>query len=167
VIDDLTKVLAVGDAVEVRQVKHERPGVEYRAEVVFCDERHLIVVATWVQTVDIGYVVFEEGDRSIEHYWTDQWYAIWEVHGRFGLKGWYCNVARPIHVDGLAVTSIDLELDLWVSADSRTIVRLDEDEFEASGLADRDPDAAHHARAALDHLERVAHQGIDKLASIP
>jgi len=50
----------------------------------------------------------------------------------------------------------DLDLDLWVSADRSAVLRLDEDEFAASGLAGRDPEAAAAAVAALDELERLA-----------
>ncbi|MGW3406905.1 DUF402 domain-containing protein, partial [Streptomyces zhihengii] len=46
--------------------------------------------------------------------------------------------------------------DLWVSADGGEVLRLDEDEFAASGLAERDPDAAAAAVRALDGLELLA-----------
>ena len=52
--------------------------------------------------------------------------------------------------------SVALDLDLWASADSRTIVRLDEEEFAASGLANTDPASAALALDALDELERFA-----------
>lgn len=50
----------------------------------------------------------------------------------------------------------DLDLDLWRSADGGDVRRLDEDEFAASGLAERDPEAASAAVSALDELERLA-----------
>ncbi|MBO0517929.1 DUF402 domain-containing protein, partial [Streptomyces beijiangensis] len=53
----------------------------------------------------------------------------------------------------------DLDLDLWVSADHSEIIRLDEDEFEESGLAERDPKAASRAVQALDELELLAQRG--------
>ncbi|MGC5412644.1 DUF402 domain-containing protein, partial [Streptomyces sp. DT225] len=75
------------------------------------------------------------------------------------LKGWYCDVTRPAVLrDGELVVE-DLDLDLWVSADRTEILRLDEDEFAASGLAGRDPEAAKAAAAALDELERLARSG--------
>jgi len=84
-----------------------------------------------------------------------------------GLKGWYCDVARPAVVgDGTLVVE-DLDLDLWVSADRRTILRLDEDEFAASGLSERDPAAGAKARAALDELERLARDSFPGLAVPP
>ncbi|MFD4610738.1 DUF402 domain-containing protein [Streptomyces sp. NPDC058440] len=52
----------------------------------------------------------------------------------------------------------DLDLDLWRSADGTDVRRLDEDEFEASGLARTDPGAAAAALAALDELEGLARE---------
>lgn len=51
----------------------------------------------------------------------------------------------------------DLDLDLWVSADGSSVLRLDEDEFAESGLATTDPEAAAQAVRALDTLDRQAH----------
>ena len=57
------------------------------------------------------------------------------------------------------MTVEDLDLDLWVSADGKEILRLDEDEFAESGLAERDPAAAEQAERALDDLELLARSG--------
>lgn len=54
------------------------------------------------------------------------------------------------------MVSEDLDLDLWVSADGRTMLRLDEDEFSAAGLTDTDPVSAARAWEALAELERLA-----------
>lgn len=75
------------------------------------------------------------------------------------LKGWYCDITRPAVVRDGAVVVEDLDLDLWVSADGGTVLRLDEDEFAESGLADRDPEAADRAVQALDELELLAKLG--------
>ncbi|GAA3109744.1 hypothetical protein GCM10020254_64690 [Streptomyces goshikiensis] len=56
--------------------------------------------------------------------------------------------------DGILVE--DLDLDLWVSADGATVIRLDEDEFAASGLPETDPAAAAAALAALVALDEQA-----------
>src|SRR5690606_31105445 len=109
---------------------------------------------------DLGFVRFEHGDVFTEHYWRDRWYSVKQVHAADGaLKGWYCDVTRPVRVHEGVLVAHDLDLDLWASADGRTIVRLDEEDFLASGLAERDPDAAARARAALDELERLARAG--------
>lgn len=69
------------------------------------------------------------------------------------LKGWYCDVTRPAVRDDTVLTVEDLDLDLWCSADGATVVRLDEDEFEASALQTTDPEAARSARESLNTLE--------------
>ena len=42
-------------------------------------------------------IVFAEGDRFLEAYWSDRWYNIFEIHSRVDdtIKGWYCNVSQP------------------------------------------------------------------------
>ena len=52
-----------------------------------------------------------------------------------------------------------------MSADGTDVLRLDEDEFAESGLAERDPQAAAAAVAALDELEALATVG-DGLESL-
>ena len=148
-----------GDTVEVRLVKPNPPDIVYPAVVVADDGNHLIVRAPWVEPEarDIGFAVFEPGDLFTEHYWRDRWYSVKEVRAADGrIKGWYTDVARPVRIDGRTIVSDDLYLDLWVSSDRRTVLRLDEDEFEESDLGDADPEAARAARDALDRLARAA-----------
>jgi uncharacterized protein len=81
-------------------------------------------------------VVLKTNDRFVEFYYTDRWYNIFAIHDRDDdqIKGWYCNLGRPLVWEGPGVISyIDLALDLWVTADGQQFV-LDEDEFEALGL---------------------------------
>ena len=47
--------------------------------------------------------------------------------------------------------------------DARTVLRLDEDEFQASGISETDAVAAAQARNALDELERLAGGGFADL----
>jgi predicted RNA-binding protein associated with RNAse of E/G family len=146
---------AQGSTVQVVLRKHERQGATYPARVLLATPSRLIVAAVWTETVITEDFMFEPGDRSIEHYWLDRWYAIWQVHSPTGaLKGWYCNIARPASVTGVSIVSEDLELDLWRPANGRA-VRLDEDEFAARGLARDDPTAAEYARMALDELDAL------------
>ncbi|WP_308012042.1 DUF402 domain-containing protein [Actinacidiphila acidipaludis] len=144
----------------VRLVKAGREKVRYDARVLGDDGVRVTVEAPWSlpTTRDFGFVRFEPGDVFTEHYWRDRWYAVKEVrdaHG--GLKGWYCDITRPVvaTADG-ALVSEDLDLDLWRSADGSDVRRLDEDEFAAGGLAERDPLAAARAAGALDELEALA-----------
>ncbi|GGT41253.1 DUF402 domain-containing protein [Streptomyces purpureus] len=150
-------------SVEVVLVKGTRTKIRYPAELVADDGTRLTVRAPWAAegVRDFGFVRFEPGDVFLEHYWRDRWYAVKEVRAADGsLKGWYCDITRPAAVAGGEVVVEDLDLDLWVSADGSQILRLDEDEFEASGLAAADPQAAARAREALDELEFLARDGL-------
>ncbi|MEE1669554.1 DUF402 domain-containing protein [Streptomyces sp. WAC07094] len=148
--------------VEVVLVKVGRTKIRYPAEPLHDDGTRIAVRAPWAAAVvrDFGFVRLEPGDVLTEYYWRDRWYAVKEVRdGQGMLKGWYCDITRPATVSAGEVTVEDLDLDLWRSADGRTVVRLDEDEFAASGLAVTDPQAAAAAVRALDELELLARGG--------
>jgi predicted RNA-binding protein associated with RNAse of E/G family len=152
-------VLVADDRVSVRLVKPNHTDVVYDVEVLSDDGNHIVVRGPWAkpEAFDAGFAIFEPGDVFTEHYWRDRWYSVKEVRAADGrLKGWYTDIARPVRLKGGAIVSEDLDLDLWVSADRQTILRLDEDEFEASGLEARDPAAATQARQALDALVDLA-----------
>lgn len=147
---------------DVVLVKAGRTKIRYAAELLFDDGTRLAVRAPWAGdgVRDFGFVRFERGDVFTEYYWRDRWYAVKEVRDAAGtLKGWYCDITRPATVSGTELVVEDLDLDLWRSADGTDVRRLDEDEFEESGLAESDPVAAAAAVAALDELERLAREG--------
>ncbi|MFF4348194.1 DUF402 domain-containing protein [Streptomyces sp. NPDC001530] len=149
-------------SLEVVLVKYGRTKISYPADLVDDDGTRVIVRAPWAGDAarDFGFVRFEQGDVSTEYYWRDRWYAVKEVRDAEGvLKGWYCDITRPATVSRGELVVEDLDLDLWRSADGRTVLRLDEDEFAASGLATTDPAAAAAAENALDELERLAREG--------
>ncbi|MET8509137.1 DUF402 domain-containing protein [Streptomyces sp. NPDC004787] len=161
---------AASAEVEIALVKAGRTKIRYPAELLADDGVRLTVRAPWAApgVRDFGFVRFEPGDVFTEHYWRDRWYAVKEVRSGDGvLKGWYCDVTRPAAVaaDGARVVVEDLDLDLWVSADGSEVLRLDEDEFAASGLAASDPEAASRAVRALDELERLGRDGLVRLLS--
>jgi hypothetical protein len=158
----MSTLLSPGARTVVRLVKADREKVRYDARVLRDDGVRVTVTAPWsLPTVrDFGFVRFEPGDIFTEHYWRDRWYAVKEVRAGSGaLKGWYCDVTRPVVVSGGVLVSEDLDLDLWLSADGSDVRRLDEDEFAAGGLAGRDPRAAGAAQRALDELEELARTG--------
>ena len=66
--------------------------------------------------IDLGYAVFERGDRFIVWFFTKRWYSIYQVHAHVDdtLKGWYCNITRPAHIANSEIHTVDLALDLWV-----------------------------------------------------
>lgn len=135
--------------------------VTYSGELISVDDGHLLIHARWERPrLDLGYLVFEPSDHFYEHFYTDRWFNIFEVRGEAGaLKGWYCNITRPAQLTGDVVTSEDLELDLFVSPDRQTRLRLDLDEFDARDLASSEPATYTAALAALDQLERMAREG--------
>ncbi|WP_406380465.1 DUF402 domain-containing protein [Streptomyces sp. NBC_01618] len=146
-------------ALTVALVKAGRTKIRYLAVVVRDDGNRVTVRAPWAApgVRDFGFVRFEPGDVFTEHYWRNHWFAVKEVRTGAGeLKGWYCDVTRPAVLRDGELRVEDLDLDLWVSADGTSVLRLDEDEFEESGLAERDPAAAGAARRALDELEHLA-----------
>ncbi|WP_369238905.1 DUF402 domain-containing protein [Streptomyces sp. R21] len=147
---------------DVVLVKAGRTKIRYPAELLADDGTRITVRAPWAGdgVRDFGFVRFEPGDVFTEYYWRDRWYAVKEVRDAEGvLKGWYCDITRPATVTGGELVVEDLDLDLWRSADGTAVLRLDEDEFEASGLSATDPQAAAAAQNALDTLERLAHEG--------
>ncbi|MFF7980928.1 DUF402 domain-containing protein [Streptomyces sp. NPDC007901] len=148
--------------VDVVLVKAGRTKIRYPAEPLHDDGTRITVRAPWAGDVtrDFGFVRFEQGDVFTEFYWRDRWYAVKEVRAADGtLKGWYCDITRPATLTGTELVVEDLDLDLWRSADGTDVRRLDEDEFAESGLAERDPEAAAAAVAALDTLETLAREG--------
>ncbi|TXS28980.1 DUF402 domain-containing protein [Streptomyces sp. ms191] len=156
-------------SVEVVLTKAGRTKIRYPADVVSDDGHRLTVRAPWAAegVRDFGFVRFEPGDVFVEHYWRDRWYAVKEVRSADGtLKGWYCDVTRPAAIDGDEVVVEDLDLDLWVSADGSEVLRLDEDEFAASGLTAADPEAAACAVVALDELEVLGREGLVDLLGV-
>jgi hypothetical protein len=144
---------------DVVLVKGGRTKIRYDAELLGDDGTRVAVRAPWAGdgVRDFGFVRFEPGDVFTEYYWRDRWYSVKEVRDATGtLKGWYCDITRPATLHGAELVVEDLDLDLWRSADGTDVRRLDEDEFAESGLADRDPQAAAAALAALDELEALA-----------
>jgi len=94
-----------------------------------------------------------KGDRFIETYFTNRWYNIFEIYenGAQSPKGWYCNVATPVEIDGNIISYKDLALDLLVFPNGRQLV-LDEDEFEVLDLS---PKMASKAKLALGELQAL------------
>lgn len=136
--------------------------ISYSGEVLHAEVGYVLVRARWERPrLDLGYVVFEPGDRFDEHFYTERWYNIFEIRTADGtLKGWYCNITRPAQIDAETVISEDLELDLFVPPDRTAAIRLDLDEFEARGLQTSEPATYAAAYTALEELERMAAQGV-------
>lgn len=135
--------------------------ITYQGELLHEAPGYRLVHARWDRpNLELGYATFETGDHFYEHYYSDRWFNVFQIHRLDGrLKGWYCNVTRPAQFDGDTISSEDLELDLFVSPDRTTLLRLDLDEFEARGFAQTERPTYDAALSALDELERLARAG--------
>jgi predicted RNA-binding protein associated with RNAse of E/G family len=98
-------------------------------------------------------LVFKRNDRFVELYLIGHWFNIFEIHDRDSdfIKGWYCNVIRPPHIQPGQISYDDLALDLLVYPDGRQLV-LDEDEFEKLNLPFQDQEKA---RNGLHELKGI------------
>lgn len=100
--------------------------------------------------LDLGYTVFERGDRFVEYFYTDRWYNVFEIYAVSdqALRGWYCNFTRPAIITDGQISAEDLALDVWVDPDGRAQV-LDEAEFAALPLSAEEASAVRAACAEL------------------
>jgi protein associated with RNAse G/E len=102
---------------------------------------------------DEGYVIFRFQDRFVEHFFSDRWYNIWEVHGVADdrLKGWYCNIGRPSKIELSDIFFDDLALDVWVDPTGKILV-VDEEEFAVLAI---DTSTRAHALATVDAVRSL------------
>jgi hypothetical protein len=89
--------------------------------------------------IDLGYAIFERGDRFIEWFFTTRWYSIYQIRARGddALKGWYCNITRPALLVGSEIHTVDLALDLWIDAHGANRV-LDASDFARLPISTRE-----------------------------
>ncbi|HUN24561.1 MAG TPA: DUF402 domain-containing protein [Anaerolineales bacterium] len=122
---------------------------------VFCVK----AIFTLREQLDLGYTVFQRGDIFIEWFYTDRYYAIYEIWsaGQTELKGWYCNFARPAKRVGDEIRSLDLALDVWVNGNDGTCLILDQAEFDALPLASAERQAVLDGLADLQLLANTDH----------
>lgn len=126
----------------------------YSGNIVEQDAQHVVIQARWTRKQhDLGYIVFEPGDRFTEYYYTHRWYNIFAIATEDGKrKGWYCNVAEPAMIQAERIEQVDLLLDVWVDPDGTPLV-LDEDEFAAdTTLTDEQRNGAREGLHALLRL---------------
>ncbi len=140
--------------VTIRKLDHAgREVLSYPGRVLWRDDGAIALRTSWTRdALDVGYVVLEPGDCWTEHFYADRYYNIFEIRASDAcLKGWYCNVTRPAHIETGEVSAEDLALDLWVAPDGGMRV-LDEDEFAALPLPLAEREAAQNALAELQAM---------------
>jgi protein associated with RNAse G/E len=128
---------------EMRIVKLSPDGNEaatYNGTLVHSHPGWLVVRATWTfRRMALGYMTFEPGDYLLEYFATERpfnAFVLFSPQDEF--KGWYCNITYPSTVEDYTLYWHDLYVDVIQKADG-TILVLDEDELEASGLERHDP----------------------------
>ena len=134
--------MKTSEAVLRIKVQKKDPGgnvlIEYEGDEISRDENSVKLEALFTRP-DMPFmdVVFKQGDRCVEYYYSDRWYNIFTIYDRDDgkIKGWYCNIGMPALIEDGLVSYVDLALDLWVSVNGKQTV-LDEDEFEALNLSD-------------------------------
>jgi hypothetical protein len=101
----------------------------------------VVARATWrFRRMELGYMTFAPGDYLYEYFSTVQpfnAFVLFSPEDEF--KGWYCNITHPTTVEHRTIYWHDLYIDVIQKADG-TILVLDEDELEESGLERNDPD---------------------------
>ncbi len=113
----------------------------------------VVVLAKWTSDpVASGPLYFQTGDWLFEYFSVVEplnAFALYAANGRF--KGWYANVSCPaVFVDG-ELWWRDLYIDVIADA-AGNITVLDEEDLEASGLQERDPEGYACIIAARDRL---------------
>jgi predicted RNA-binding protein associated with RNAse of E/G family len=106
------------------------------------------------EDVVVAGLPIRRGDRMVETFYRNRWYNVFAVYAgqSEGLRGWYCNITRPAHIEARHIYADDLALDLVVFPGGGNVV-LDEEEFEALPLSDSERG---HAREALRDLQARA-----------
>ena len=125
---------------------------------IIARDLHSVLVEAFFNIDDRPFhgITLRTNDRSIERYYSNRWYNIFEIHDRDDdrLKAWYCNVTSPAVFNPGKITYIDLALDILVYPD-RDYLILDEDEFDTLDLDDY---SRQKALQALDALKTIVEE---------
>lgn len=139
-------------AIKLREDGSE--AARWPVEVVPGQAGWLVVKTAWEHGhLDLGYMVWENGDVFREYYSVEQplnAFAVFSADSR-QFKGWYCNVSFPCRVEHDTLSWQDLYLDVILLPGGEVLV-LDEDELADSGLEARDPETY---RMILDTRDRL------------
>src|SRR5947207_982560 len=75
--------------------------IRYRGKVIEQSAERIVLATSWDRAeLDLGYTVFEPGDRFTEYFYTGRWFTAFELTNSSGVrKGWYCDVAEPVTVE--------------------------------------------------------------------
>ncbi|MEM9952272.1 MAG: DUF402 domain-containing protein [Chloroflexota bacterium] len=141
--------------------------LQYTGEVVAQGNDFICVRAIWQpKTLDLGYIVFKQGDVFIEWFYTNRWYNVFKIEDvDSGMcKGYYCNLTRPAIITETSVSSDDLALDIFVTS-SGDILRLDDDEYDALNLPAHERQQVEQAVREITTLVQKRQSPFNDLAS--
>src|SRR5713226_1643563 len=126
--------MRASEQITVRVLKHD--GAEYRRwhARLARQERSLIVLEAAFE-FDVHHHLLGDirrGTRTIEYYWLDRWYNVFQFLEDAGrTRIYYCNVNTPPTLENNTLNYIDLDIDILVQPDFSYQV-LDVEEFEAN-----------------------------------
>lgn len=130
----------------------------YEGHIIDRDIHRLLIEAYFnIDEISFQGITLQRDDRSIECFYDDRWYNVFEIHDREDdqLKAWYCNVASPAEFSPGRVAYIDLALDVLVYPNGGFRV-LDQDEFQTLNL---DTKSRREARRALNKIIKLIESG--------
>ena len=103
----------------------------------------------------------QRGTRTIEYYWLDRWYNVFQFFAADGsTRLYYCNINLPPVLAEGVLSYVDLDIDVLVQPDmSYEVVDLDEFEQNAAafGYLPETVTAAHAAVGELLNLIETPH----------
>jgi protein associated with RNAse G/E len=145
-------------SITVRVLKYD--GAEYRrwnANLKSHDGALIVLDAEFeIEVAHESLGTIPKGTRSIEYYWLNRWYNIFQFLKDDGsTRLFYCNVNTPPIMEEKVLTYIDLDIDLLIEPDFSYQV-LDLDEFEANAeLYGYSGKTRRGAQAAVDELKQM------------
>lgn len=155
----LEKMNAKNDQVVVIKLNTSREETwRYQGRVIHRNPHTLLVEAYFnIEEVSFHGITLRQNDRSIERFYDDRWYNIFEIHDKDDdqFKAWYCNVTRPAEFTTGTIAYVDLALDVLVYPDGNYMI-LDEDEFQELELK---PKTREQAQDGLNQLITLIESG--------
>lgn len=148
----------MSDQILVRVLKYD--GTEYRRwPARFVRQSGPLMVLDGEFDADVEHDLLGQirrGTRTIEYYWLERWYNIFQFLNEDGqTRLYYCNINLPPVFEKSTLTYVDLDIDLLVQPDLSYQV-IDLEEFEANATHYQYPvDVIKGSYEALQALERM------------
>jgi hypothetical protein len=143
----------------IKRDPHGQEQLRYSGELMSRGETWVCIRAIFqFNDRDLGYMTMNRGDVFTEWFYADRWYNVFRVEDgkTAALKGWYCNFTRPAKIGKDFVSADDLALDVFVHPIEKTLLVLDEDDYEALHLPENEHQSVQNA---LDEIRRLASAG--------